>query len=246
MIRRAMRLPTRRFAFENRPAISRITLSSPALMKRFADYNHGKAYPKQLKPFNFLLSAQIATLGHPPGVDPQRFHLIAPYEPDATKWLGLKWLDQYSGKGYSISTQGMQSRTTARVKTYGDVIREYEYHPESKCADAAGKGCTMRTIGLLQRRHIRIDGFRFISKESNRLEEVEAGLIHDPQSVYTEYSDKRRGEWVTKTLPAIKAMPLSQLLMRSGLSRAALQAIRAGRQPHPKNEVLLRSIAARD
>ncbi len=248
MIRRAMGLPTPRFAFENRPAISRITLSSPALMKRFADFNKGKPYEEQLKPFNFLLSAQIATLGHPPGVDPQRFHLIAPYESDATKWLGLKWIDQYSGKHYSISTNGTQSRNTARVKTYGDVIREYEYHPESKCADSAGKPCAKQTLGLLQRRHIRIDGFRFIGKESNKLEEVESGLIHDPQSVYTEYPDKRRDEWVTKMLPAPKAIPMPKLLSltQGRLSRAALQATRAGRRPHAKNQDSLKSIVKGD
>ena len=242
VIRRALGLPMQRFAFENRPAISRITLSSPALIKRFADFNKGKQYPQQLKPFNFLLSAQIATLGHPPGVDPRRFHLIAPYEPDATKWLGLKWIDQYSRKRYSISTKDTRSRNSSRVKTYGDVMREYEYHPESKCADSSGKPCAKQTNGLLQRRHIRIDGFRFIGKESNRLEEVEAGLIHDPQSVYTEYPDKRRDEWTTETLPALKVIPLPQLQKTSGLSRAALQAIRAGRRPHPRNQALLRSI----
>lgn len=242
MIRRAMRLPTKRFAFEKRPAISRITLSSPALMNRFADYNAGKPYAKQLKPFNFLLSAQIATLGHPVGVDPQRFHLITPYEPDATKWLGLKWMDQYSGKRYSLSTDGMQSRSAARVKTYGDLLREYEFHPESKCADGTGKRCAKQSAGLLRRRHIRIDGLRFIGKESNRLEEVEAGLIHDPQGVYTEYSNKQRDEWITKILRALQAMPLPHLQKLSGLSRAALQAIRAGRRPHPTNQRLLSNL----
>jgi hypothetical protein len=129
------------------------------------------------------------------------------------------------------------------VKTYGDVLREYEYHPESKCADSDGKPCAKQTAGLLQRRHIRINGFRFIGKESNKLEEVGAGVVHDPQSVYTEYPDKRRDEWVTRTQPALKAMPLRELQKKSGLSRATLQAIRAGRRPHPKNQSMLRTIA---
>jgi hypothetical protein len=44
-----------------------------------------------------------------------------------------------------------------------------------------------RTVGLLQRRHIYIDSIRYIGKDSNSLEEVDAGLANSEQSVYTEY-----------------------------------------------------------
>jgi hypothetical protein len=39
------------------------------------------------KPFNFLLSAHVAPFGHPAGYTPERFHLIAPFEPDPRRWL---------------------------------------------------------------------------------------------------------------------------------------------------------------
>ena len=90
-------------------------------------------------------------LGHPIGADPERFHLIAPYETDPRKWETMRWIDQYSkdGKRYRISTSALHgSRTMARVKSYGDVLREYEYHPEAKCADASGAPCRKQTIGL--------------------------------------------------------------------------------------------------
>jgi hypothetical protein len=90
------------------------------------------------------------------------------------------------------------------VKTYGEVLREYEIHPESKCADASGKPCSKQTVGVLQRRHIRIDQIKYIGKESNNLEEVEAGLHHSAENVYTEYPDPRRDEWQRKILPALK------------------------------------------
>jgi hypothetical protein len=48
------------------------------MMKRFADFNAGKRYSEQIKPFNFLLTCHVAPLGHPIGVDPVRFHLITP------------------------------------------------------------------------------------------------------------------------------------------------------------------------
>ena len=89
------------------------------------------------------------------------------------------------------------------MKTYGDVIEEYEFHPESKCADATGKPSGKQTLGLLQRRHVRIDSISAIGKESNSLEEVEAGLVHDEQHVYTEYSDRRRDYWSREVVPAL-------------------------------------------
>jgi hypothetical protein len=134
------------------------------------------------------------------------------------------------------------------VKTYGDVLVEYEYHPESKCADADGNICGKQTIGLLQRRHVRIDQLKYIGKESNSLEEVDAGLVHSEQSVYTEFPDPRRDEWQTKIIPALKQRRLSDLVeqCRGKLSRRALIDIRAGRsRPHRKNQELLASIVNR-
>ena len=106
-------------------------------MKALKTLNAGKTYDKQIKPFNFIISCHVHKLGHPIGVAPERFHLIAPYENDPQKWETMRWIDQYSKKGkrYRISPSALHgSRTMARVKSYGDVLREYEYHPEAKCA----------------------------------------------------------------------------------------------------------------
>jgi hypothetical protein len=92
-----------------------------------------------------------------------------------------------------------------------------------------------QTTGLLRRRHVTIGGLRFIGKESNRLEEVEQGLSTVEDGPYVDYPDPRRDEWATVVLPVLRAMPLEKLQRLSGLSRAALQAIRAGRRPHAKN-----------
>jgi hypothetical protein len=241
IIRRALRLPTTALGIESLPAVGQITVSSPAVMKPLTKLNEGKRYPDQIKPFNFLLTCHVRPLGHPPGVDPARFHLIFPYEKDSRQWLKKHWIDQYSGKEYRITTVGPHGdRQTARVKTYGDVLVEYEYHPESKCADAHGNTCSKQTIGLLQRRHVRIEQIKCIGKESNSLEEVESGLIHSEQSVYTEYPDPRRDEWQTKILPALREVPLARLVKLSSLSRSTLIEIRAGRsRPHRKNRELL-------
>ena len=120
------------------------------MLRPLAKLNAGKPYAQQIKPFNFILSCHVAPFGHPIGADPERFHLIAPYETDPRKWLALPWIDQYSGKQYRISTTlATGTRQIARVKSYGDVLEEYEFHEEAKCADASGAPCDKQTVGLL-------------------------------------------------------------------------------------------------
>jgi hypothetical protein len=96
---------------------------------------------------------------------------------------------------------------------------------------------------LLQRRCIQIEQIKYVGKESNSLEDVEAGLIHSAQSNYTEYADLRRDEWQTKVLPVLKKVRLKLLVKMSGLSRRALIDLRAGRcRPHPKNKELIAAV----
>jgi len=122
--------------------------------------------------------------GHPEAVDPEKFHLVTRYDSDSRKWLKKECIDQHSKKRFRITTQGhFGSRQTARVKTYGDVVTEYEFHVEAKCADVSGNTCEKQTVGLLQRRHIKVDLIKCIGKESNSLESVDEGMVHSEQNV---------------------------------------------------------------
>jgi hypothetical protein len=232
-----------------KPAAGRSTVSNPFLMKSFESLNAGKAYPDQIKPFNFLQTAQVVPFGHPEGVDPERFHLVTPYDPDPRKWLEKEWSDQHSRKLFRVTTQGHYgSRHTARVKTYGEVVTEYEFHPESKCADVSGNPCERQTTGLLQRRHVKIDFIKCIGKESNSLKSVDEGMVHSEQNVYTEYADPKRTEWITKIQPALKKPKLEVLVEDCGkrLSRREIIELRAGRKkPHRGTQQLLESILKR-
>jgi hypothetical protein len=223
LIREAHGLPVKQPGWFDRPAFSRITISSPAVLKPLATLNAGKRYGRQIKPFNFLISAHIALNGHPIGVQPDRFHLIAPYESDARKWERLAWTNQYSetGKQWRGTTLGNAgTRVAARLKTYGDVVGEYAYHPESKSSDASGAPCGRQTAGLLQRRHVLIGSLRHIGKESNRLEDVLGGAIVDPSKVYTDYVDPKRGSLLMRSLS------IREIARKTGLARSTIQRIR--------------------
>jgi hypothetical protein len=249
IIRKSLGLKVKKLPFESLPAIGRITVSSPALMKCLESLNSGKPYADQIKPFNFLQTCHVAPLGHPEGVDPERFHLVTPYNPNPGEWLKADWIDQYSGQRHRVTTRGHSGpRQAVWVKTYGDILTEYEFHPEAKCADSFSNACDKQTVGLLARRHVKIDLVKCIGKESNSLESVEEGQMHSQQDIYTEYADPKRDEWTIKTQPALKQLALSKLVKECGnrLSRRELIELRAGRsRPHRKNQELLRLIILR-
>jgi hypothetical protein len=240
--RRSLGLPTKPLPFAKRVAVGRTTVSSPEVMKPLKALNAGKPYAQQIKPFNFILSCHVMPLGHPIGVDPERFHLIAPYETDPRKWERLPWIDQYSKERYRISTTASPTRTIARVKSYGDVLDEYEFHEEAKCADASGAPCGKQSIGLLSRRHVTIEWPPiFIGKESNKLEEVEEGGLPDASDVYTEYPNPRYDEWTTKILPELKQPQISvrEACEGTGTSRAQMQRYRSkNKSARPRAEHL--------
>jgi len=247
IIRVTLGLPVEPLGFEHLPAIGRVPITSPAALRSLAKLNRGRKYRNRIKPFDFLLSCHVKPFGYPPDVDPEKFHLVAPYVPDPECWVDLPWIDQYSGKQYEITTEGFHgSRGVARVKTYGEVLREYEFHLGAKSADAKGKPSGKQTVGLLRRRHIRVERIIYIGKESNRLEEMEAGIIHSPDSVYTEYPDPRRDEWQTKILPILQKIPVAALMNLSGRSRSMLTRTLAGRsRPRKRNQQFLKSTLRR-
>jgi hypothetical protein len=70
-------------------------------------------------------------------------------------------------------------------------------------------------------------------------------MVHSEQSVYTEYADPNRSEWIAKIQPALKKLPLHALVKACGkrLSRRELIELRAGRsRPHRKTRELLELI----
>jgi hypothetical protein len=127
-----------------------------------------------------------------------------------------------------------------RPRMQGDVISDYEFRAEPKCADSKGNTCEKDTRGLLQRRHVAIDRIRFIGKESNELEEIDSGLIHSTADAYTEFIDPRRDDWNSKIRPTLKQISLSKLCVETGFSRRALINWRTGKaRPHARNQAKL-------
>lgn len=172
---------------------------------------------------------------------------MAPYESDPRAWEGMEWTDIYSGRVYEITTGDERLRSDlVRVKSYRGVLSEHRRHPESKSLGSDGRPCRRGTRGLLARRPVRLGSLHYIGKESNRLEDVEKGTVHQLSEVLTEYRDPERDEWSDYVVPILREIPKAALAEAAAIHPRKVAAIR-NEQARPRSEhrlALLRAAAS--
>jgi len=117
-------------------------------MRRFKSFNKGRTYDKQIKPFNFFLIG----IGNDKYIKP-----ITPFSREPQEAVHKPFIDYKSGK----ILQGIKY-----WKRLGDVLVSYINHKESKMDGS---------IGILERKHLYVDGFIYIGKEASNLERT--GLL---------------------------------------------------------------------
>jgi hypothetical protein len=217
----------------DQPAVMRSSVSTPLLHKRFDRINREKSYTKQIKPFNFLLSASIDSIERPPGSSKANgFHLIAPYSRKPLEWLRNSWTDLHSNDEYRIRSKGHSSPAAIRVRTFRDALDRFREHPEAKSADREGNPSDKKTIGLLQRLHVELFCVFHIGKEANLIEQQEKGVVlADPQAVYL-----GGGEWES-IRARMKGVDIRKLAALTGINERTLRAYRQGTRPIPPEKV---------
>ena len=204
--------------------------------------NNGRRYAEQIKPANFLL------LAHPDPLDPSGALPIAPYEPDASKWEAMQWIDRRTGDLVGITTEppdGSRRPATVRVRTYRDVLVDYVAHPESKSLGPDGEPVTRRTAGVLRRRGVEaLPPTVYIGKEANKLDDRLSGLATGPDDYRSEYVDPKHTAWSELVLPVLALMDRGEVIRRSGLHRRTIERyLYRDARPHRKHEVRLTEIA---
>ncbi|MDQ2889971.1 MAG: DNA polymerase [Gemmatimonadota bacterium] len=225
IVRKTLGLSVKPLTFAAMPAMTRVSASTPHVLKSLRAASAG-----EMRPATFLLSVAVARLGHAVGPNPKKFHLVGPYTSDRTKWLDGPWIDVLSGKEYRVTTDPTDTDPECvHVKTFGDVIEEYVMHPEKKSAGADGHPCDRDTKGLLYRRHVRAAKIELTGKESNRLEEVRKGQVHDWDEIVATFQDPAYDEWdklIRYQLPGIATAEIAAAL---GLSERAVRNVKTGR-----------------
>jgi hypothetical protein len=221
------------------PAVGQLPVSSPKVLAPFAALNAGQPFEHQVKPFGFLLLGHLDPLVRlPEGLKPGSVTPMAPFTSNPDELLSAQWRNRRDGRLLDVTTRPRGERGKVRLQTIRDVVADYRLHSETKSGDTRGGFGRRGSTGVLPRLTVRAVGLPVhIGKESNRLEEVQDGLVTDPDEVYVVYRDERR-DWAA-ALPALRAIRDERgwryLAEASGLSEWALRyALNGGKMPHRK------------
>jgi len=174
-----------------------------------------------------MLSATIDANYLPPGCDSDRLRLVAPYERNAS--TDTPWRNLYNPDiVVSVTTDALvEVSDEIRIKTYGQIISEYAFHPETKFLDATGAPCHRGSRGLLQRDHIAAGPWAIIGKEANQLDEVQNGVV-PPAEVTTVYEDGRDNYFRNVALPILSSLSGRDLAKVVGYDRRTIDRARKG------------------
>ncbi|WP_250867138.1 hypothetical protein [Methanococcoides seepicolus] len=131
-------------------AISRLTVSTSNVLRRFKGFNADKEWKDQIKPFNFYLVGFKAIEEDGKAVKP-----LAPFSNDPQKAVYEPFIDYGTGEIREGSHY---------FKPLSRTITQYVEHLEHKFDGE---------IGVLERKHVHVDGIVYIGKEANNIDEQE-------------------------------------------------------------------------
>ncbi|TQD27912.1 DNA polymerase [Methanolobus vulcani] len=129
-------------------AISRLTVSTPNVLRRFKGFNAGKEWNDQIKPFNFYLVGFQALEENGKAVKP-----LMPFSTDSQKTVYEPFIDYETGEIKEGSRY---------FKPLSKTIMQYAEHLEHKFDG---------NTGVLERKHVHADGVVYIGKEANNIDE---------------------------------------------------------------------------
>jgi hypothetical protein len=228
-------LPARRLPWFKHPAMMRIAITTPEVLKTLRVREENLSYKNRIKPFNFILSPQINRLGlsgFPSGTDPEQFTLIAPFTNDIARWHKLRWINVHDGKRYMLAPINRKRPFEASAQLLEDVVLLHEAHAESKslAPEPDGTVCDWHTTGLLGRISVTAHNMpEFIGKETDRRWEQEEDIsILSP--VLPVYRPNETERLVTDAdhQNRVRILSVRKFAKASGLSPATIQAVRKG------------------
>ena len=221
ILREAESLPTKPPSWSDHPAMMRITITTPEVLKPLLRLQKKLPQRQRTKPYNFVLCA-ILNRTFVAGL-PKPIVLITPFTTDLEQLRRQKWINIYDGKIYN--------KIPVPVETFGDIADEFLIHCESKSRASDGTPCNFDTRGLLKRTHIECAGIKFHGKETDRKWE-QGENINLIFPVLPEYGPNETARMVSDSALATKVREISKrnLAKETGLSTRTIRAARAGKR----------------
>ena len=143
--------------FENKIAVSQITISKPLILNRFKKMNANKPFNKKIKPFNFMLIGSEK-------------NAIIPCLPDDKDITGIQYKPFVDYKTDTASDK-LPLPSDAYWHNLEDVLTQYMRHNDNKF--------DYDKEGIAHRKQINAHRIRYIGKESNNIEEASVFGIDD-------------------------------------------------------------------
>ena len=153
--------------YNDKIAVSQITISKPSILNRFKKMNSNKPIEKQIKPFNFMLI----------GSEKNDVIPCLPYSKDFNGLQYEKFVDNKS----NTSSDKLLLPSTEYWHTLEDILTQYVRHNDNKF--------DYDDEGIAHRKHIIADRIRYIGKETNNLDETQITGIEEDD--YLEYDNLR-------------------------------------------------------
>jgi hypothetical protein len=158
ILRDAEALPPKIPSWFDDPAMMRLTVTTPQVLKPLLRLQRKIPFPKRTKPYNFVLSPILNRFLL--AAQPKPITLITPFTNDQRKLRRQSWVNIHDGKVYS--------KIPLPVETFRDIAEEFRIHRESKSRAPDGSPCNFQTRGLLKRTHIESTGVITHGKETDR------------------------------------------------------------------------------
>jgi len=221
--------------FDNLPAIMRVRITTPNVLKALRKRDPGAA-----KPYNFAHSPILIN----PSSD---CTLIAPGSKKFAEWIARDYTEIHTGQTVKLFSEYNGRFLTPQ--TLSSVIWRHYLHPEDKSLSPDGERCGPYTRGLLLRRPIQaMTPLIFIGKEIERrsqegedvsvLEHSGPVKYHHGQRVKTRAAD-------AGAIARARRFGLRQLMREAGTSQHSVQRFLEGKPVHPATRARLEECVRR-
>jgi hypothetical protein len=214
----------------DKPAVSRYGATTPKLLRWFDEYNEGRTYGKQVKPFGFLYSlfvkrwyeAEPIEEFNVPSKKPRHVATsckpVAPYDKNLAKAIK---------KAFDRET-GMRVQANA-LRSYKQVIADYHVHAESKFLNGG-----QLDWGITRRRYLRAVAFQNIGKEANEWEEQFYLGFDEEEQIDYGLGPKSKKDFLEAVRAGIESIGQREVSRISGVSRRTLARLMEGQSVRSK------------
>jgi hypothetical protein len=215
------------------PAVHEYNVASPRLLSTFGQANKGLPYARSIKPFSFLLTAELSP------DDQERLgdlRLAAPFRMLPKEWAEMPWRNTkegpHQGAVYRLVPEDTAPTSLTAIdvhcRSYRQIVSASSRARESKADEALGQPSDRDSIGLLIPPIVDVACVSHAGKDMNDLDEVEAG-VRSPDETLLAYPAGER----TAEREAVATLGIGRVSKASSMPATTVQGFADGRGTGP-------------